>query len=75
MNYLSGTSQNCLEDLADNCSVGDYIKECKKQDDEVIYTREFWEECDNQEFSEELTENVCIIILTMKLVVTFLVLV
>lgn len=67
---FSGTSQNSLEQLVDNCNVEQYIKESENidesenQDDGDIYTtKELWEECDNQEFSEDhdLTEHVCII--------------
>lgn len=55
---LLGTSQNSLDELSDQCNVGDYTT--KKENSEELFTKELWEESDNQDFSEELSENVCI---------------
>lgn len=57
--HFTGKSQNSLEELVDNCSVGEYLKESKPEDEEL------WEECENQEFSEELMENVCNLIILL----------
>lgn len=47
----------------------EHINESEKQDEDINSTKELWEECDNQEFSEEqdLTENVCIIMFTFQI--------